>query len=398
MIKISHEWLLTHVPMDRQVLGKWLKAGFLEKHAWFATTEGTPQGGIVSPALANWTLDGLQRLLADHFARTPKQQRMNKVHLVRYADDFLITGTSKELLRDQVQPLVAHFLKERGLELSHEKTRITHVEEGFDFLGQNVRRYRCGKVLTKPSSRSVKTFLSKIQETIDDSGSLTAGELIRRLNQQIKGWTMYHRYAASKRTFTYVDHRIFRMVWRWCRRRHPKKSRKWIKTKYFPRRRASPLGLHRHAAGPERPGLADPVDGRGEGEDHSLREDPQRRQPLRSGVGTVPGSTAGLATGPNAGRSQSDRIPLEGTRGTMSWSAVNPCESQRRTARSTIGSGAAEAVRTRRTTWSCCTPTVIGRSTCKNDGRKRPRPARGVREGLSWMRGNCAPRNAVLNP
>src|SRR3954471_17688895 len=91
--------------------------------AWFATTEGTPQGGIASPALANWTLDGLQRLLTDHCARTPKQQRMNKVHLVRYADDFLITGTSKELLRDQVQPLVAHFLKERGLELSHEKTR-----------------------------------------------------------------------------------------------------------------------------------------------------------------------------------------------------------------------------------------------------------------------------------
>jgi len=238
--QISHEWLLTHVPIDRQVLGKWLEAGFLEEHAWFATTEGTPQGGIASPALANWALDGLQRLLADHFAKTPKQQRMNKVHLVRYADDFLITGTSKELLRDQVRPLVTDFLKERGLELSHEKTRITHVEEGFDFLGQNVRRYRNGKVLTKPSTRSVKAFLSKIRETIDDSGSLTAGELIRRLNQQIKGWTMYHRYAASKRTFTYVDHRIFRMMWRWCRRRHPNKSWRWIRTTYFP-----PDG-HRH--------------------------------------------------------------------------------------------------------------------------------------------------------
>src|SRR5271157_5600105 len=89
------------------------------KHAWFATTEGTPQGGTVSPALANWTLDGLQRLLAEHFANTPQGQGKSKVHLVRYADDFLITGTSKALLRDQVQPLVAHFLKERGLELSH---------------------------------------------------------------------------------------------------------------------------------------------------------------------------------------------------------------------------------------------------------------------------------------
>jgi RNA-directed DNA polymerase len=231
--RISHEWLLRHVPMDRQLLRQWLRAGFLEKHAWFATTEGTPQGGIISPALANWTLDGLQRLLAERFADTPKGQGKPKVHLVRYADDFLITGTSKELLRDQVQPLVAHFLKERGLELSHEKTQITHVEVGFDFLGQNVRRYRCGKVLTKPSSQSVKTFLSKIRETIDNSGRLTAGEMIRRLNQQIKGWTMYHRYAASKRTFTYVDHRIFQMLWRWCRRRHPKKSRTWIKKRYY---------------------------------------------------------------------------------------------------------------------------------------------------------------------
>ena len=93
----------------------------------------------------------MQRLLADHFAKTPKQRRMNQVHLVRYADDFKITGTSKELLRDQVRPLVAHFLKGRGLELSHEKTRITHIEVGFDFLGQNIRRYPNGKVLTKPS-------------------------------------------------------------------------------------------------------------------------------------------------------------------------------------------------------------------------------------------------------
>ena len=238
--RISHEWLLTHVPMDRQLLRRWLRAGFLEKHAWFATTEGTPQGGIISPALANWTLDGLQRLLAERFAETSTGQRKFKVHLGRYADDFLITGTSKELLRDQVQPLVAHFLKERGLELSHEKTQITHIEAGFDFLGQNVRRYRCGKVLTKPSSSNVKTFLTKIRETIDNSGSLTAGEMIQRLNQQIKGWTMYHRYAASKRTFNYVDHRIFQMVWHWCRRRHPKKSWRWIKTTYFP-----PDG-HRH--------------------------------------------------------------------------------------------------------------------------------------------------------
>ena len=315
--RISHDWLLTHIPMDQQLLRQWLKAGFLEKHAWFATTEGTPQGGTVSPALANWTLDGLQRLLAEHFANTPQGQGKSKVHLVRYADDFLITGTSKALLRDQVQPLVAQFLKERGLELSHEKTQITHVEEGFDFLGQNVRRHRCGKVLTKPSSQNVKTFLSKIRETIDNSGSLTAGAMIQRLNQQIKGWTMYHRYAASKRTFTYVDHRIFQMVWRWCRRRHRKKSRKWIKEKYFQQdgqRHWVFTGMLRGQ--------------KGQGWPIQLMEAAKvriiRYVKIRSAVNPydptwepLPGSTDGLATDPNARRSQSDRVLMEGTTGTM---------------------------------------------------------------------------------
>src|SRR3954447_7372260 len=203
--RISHPWLIDNIPMDKEVLGKWLKAGFLEKHVLFATTEGTPQGGIVSPALANRTLDGLQPLLEQRFSNTRRQRVGRKVHLVRYADDFIITGTSRVLLHREVQPLVEHFLRKRGLELSHEKTRITHIEDGFDFLGQTVRRFRNGKVLIKPSKRSVTAFLSKIQETIDGSGGMTAGDLIRRLNQQIKGWAMYHRYAVSKCIFHAVD-------------------------------------------------------------------------------------------------------------------------------------------------------------------------------------------------
>jgi RNA-directed DNA polymerase len=233
--RIGHDWLLRHIPMDKELLRKWLKAGYLEKHVLFATTEGTPQGGIISPVLANRALDGLQQLLADRFMNSPKRARKHKVHLVRYADDFIITGTSQVLLEYEVKPLVEQFLKERSLELSHEKTSITHIEDGFDFLGQTVRRYRCGKVLLKPSRRSVKTFLTRIRETIDKAGSTTAGNLIYRLNQQIKGWTMYHRHASSKRTFTEVDRRIWRMVWHWCRRRHRHKSFKWIKKKYFPR-------------------------------------------------------------------------------------------------------------------------------------------------------------------
>src|SRR5262249_48661211 len=113
--------------------------------------------------------------------------------------------------------------------------RITHIEDGFDFLGQTVRRVDDGTVLTEPSKRSVQTFLSKIQETIDNSSGMTAGDLIRRLNQLHKGWTMYHGYAASKRTFSAVDDRIFWKLMRWCRRRHPNKSRKWIKERYFQR-------------------------------------------------------------------------------------------------------------------------------------------------------------------
>ena len=231
--QISHSWLLEQIPMDKQLLEGWLKAGYLEKGVLFATKEGSPQGGIISPVLANRTLDGLQQLLTNCFMRTEQQQQRNKVHLVRYADDFIITGTSPVLLEYEVKPLVAHFLKERGLELSHEKTRITHIEDGFDFLGQTIRRYRNGKLLIKPSKRSVRTFLTKIQATIRGSGSWTAGRLIERLNQQIRGWCMYHRHVVSKRIFSYVDHRIFRMLYRWCLKRHRNKRWRWIRKKYF---------------------------------------------------------------------------------------------------------------------------------------------------------------------
>lgn len=207
--KMCHGWMLANIPLDKVILRKWLKAGFLEKGVLHATTEGTPQGGIISPALANWVLDGLEAALAARFASTQSQERKHKVHLIRYADDFIITGTSKELLENEVKPFVSQFLKERGLELSHEKTKITHRQDGFDFLGQNVRRYKNGKLLLKPSAKNVKAFLGKIREVIrEQGGSGTAGDLIRSLNRKIKGWAMYHRHACSKRAFAYVDDKI----------------------------------------------------------------------------------------------------------------------------------------------------------------------------------------------
>jgi RNA-directed DNA polymerase len=234
--RISHRWLEDHIPMDRVILKRWLKAGYLEQGAFVATTEGTPQGGIISPALANATLNGLEALLHEHFGATKRQHARNKVHLVRYADDFLITGTSERLLRDEVRPLVAHFLKERGLELSHEKTRISRSEDGFDFLGQHIRRWGT-KVLLQPSAKSVRALLDKVAQLLRGVGGyLSAGQVIARLNPILRGWALYHRHAASTRTYARVDHLVFGQLWRWARRRHPTKSARWVKAKYFTQR------------------------------------------------------------------------------------------------------------------------------------------------------------------
>src|SRR6266446_3720787 len=228
---ISHAWLLTHIPMEKAMLRKWLKAGYMEKQVLHPTEEGTPQGGIVSPVLANMALDGLEKRLRETFPK-PKTGYNAKVNFVRYADDFLITGASKELLEKEVKPLVERFMSERGLELSPEKTVITHIEEGFDFLGQNVRKYN-GKMLIRPSKKNVTAFLDKVRNIIKDNKQATAGRLIVQLIPVIQGWARYHQHIASKKTFKKVDHLIFCMLWRWAKRRHPKKGAKWVKNKYF---------------------------------------------------------------------------------------------------------------------------------------------------------------------
>jgi RNA-directed DNA polymerase len=189
--RISHEWLLANVPMDRKLLRKWLKAGFSEKSVFKATEEGVVQGGPISPALANFALDGLEKKLREKYPKASNRSRRAKVNLVRWADDFIITGSSKELLETEVKPLVEAYLQERGLELSPEKTRITHIETGFDFLGQQVRRYNDGKVIIKPSAKNTKAFLSKSRQVIKGHAQAKAGNLIRLLNPIIRGWANY---------------------------------------------------------------------------------------------------------------------------------------------------------------------------------------------------------------
>src|SRR6266849_1603330 len=230
--KISHEWLLAHTPMEKTILRKWLKAGYIDKYVLHATEEGTPQGGICSPVLANLTLDGLERKLREKFPKSPRGSSKEKVNFVRFADDFIITGKSKEVLEHEVKPLLKQFMRERGLELSVEKTLITHIEDGFDFLGQHLRKYN-GKLLITPSRKSVQAFLEGIRKVVKDHKQATAGNLIAQLNPKIRGWANYHRHVVSKETFAKVDHAIFTMLWQWAKRRHPHKSHTWIKKKYF---------------------------------------------------------------------------------------------------------------------------------------------------------------------
>ncbi len=197
------------------------------------TEAGTPQGGIISPVLANMALDGLDDVLETHFGKkNTKASYKTKVNYVRYADDFIITGISKEILEDKVLPLVKTFMAERGLALSKEKTLITHIDKGFDFLGQNLRKYN-GKMIIKPSKKNVKTFLRNIKEYLHKHKTAPAAAVIAKLNPMIRGWCNYHRWVCASETFKYVDYRIWKMLWRWCSRIHSNRRKRWIKAKYF---------------------------------------------------------------------------------------------------------------------------------------------------------------------
>lgn len=149
--KISHQWILDNIPVDKKVLSRWLNAGYIDKGALYPTIRGTPQGGVISPLIMNMTLDGIETAAKKSVPLcVPGTTKLSGVNVIRYADDFVITSKSKELLITRVIPAVKSFLKQRGLTLSEEKTRIVHIEQGFDFLGQKIRKYN-GKFLIKPT-------------------------------------------------------------------------------------------------------------------------------------------------------------------------------------------------------------------------------------------------------
>jgi RNA-directed DNA polymerase len=232
---LSQEWMLTHIPMDKPILRQWLKAGYLDRHRFYPTEAGTPQGGICSPALLNMALDGLEAHLRSAFPRlvwNGQKQITLKVNMIRFADDLLLTGATQALLAQEVKPVVEAFLRERGLELSPEKTVIRSIEEGVDFLGQTLRKYH-GKLLIKPATKSLKAFVRKVRGIIKAHKSAAAGSLICLLNPLIRGWAQYHRHLISAKVFQSVDHAIFQALWRWAKRRHSNKGVRWVKARYF---------------------------------------------------------------------------------------------------------------------------------------------------------------------
>lgn len=235
---ISHDWLIDHIPMDKSVLKQFLKAGFVFQNELFPTDEGTPQGGVISPILANMALDGMQKVLSDRFHTNRlgkidlRFKNAHKVNLVRYADDFIVTAATKEIA-EEAKEIIRGFLCTRGLELSEEKTLITHVDDGFDMLGWTFRRFK-EKLIVKPSKKSVKALNASLHNTVLERGKAWRQEdLIRVLNRQLRGWANYHQSVCAKDAFSRTDHILYEMLWRWAKRRHPQKNRKWITANYW---------------------------------------------------------------------------------------------------------------------------------------------------------------------
>ena len=232
---INPEWMVSNARMDKAILNKWLKAGVVYKGQLAATVAGTPQGGIISPTLANVALNGLETDLVMHLGAKLGKSRVPKLRIgvVRYADDFVVTCASKDVLEGEVRPWIEAFLAQRGLRLSPAKTRVTHINEGFDFLGWNFRKYR-GVLLIKPSRKNVKAFYGKVREIVKSHKMVTQADLIKLLNPVLRGWAQYHHPVVAKETFSKIDSLLWWRLTSWARRRHPKKSSRWVAEKYWP--------------------------------------------------------------------------------------------------------------------------------------------------------------------
>lgn len=242
---INHEFILEkvkHFPA-RELIKQWLKAGYVEREVFCKVDSGTPQGGVISPLLANIALDGLEEHLSTYTTVREYQykdkkgkikiskRKFPKYSIVRYADDFVITSQTKEDI-EQIVPVIKDWLKQRGLELNEEKTRIVKVEKGFDFLGFNIRTYK-GKCLIKPQKEKVIEKRKEIKKLLKRFVNAEAVTIIKLLNPILRGWGNYYRHSVAKEIFASFDHEIVQLLLLWARRKHGKQKSQWIRRKYF---------------------------------------------------------------------------------------------------------------------------------------------------------------------
>ena len=222
----------------RHLVRQWLKAGVVDKGVFAETTAGTPQGGVVSPLLANIALHGMESAIGVAYRKSGTHQIKSKRALVRYADDFVIFAETREDA-EAAKADIARWLADRGLELSQEKTAIRHLTEGFNFLGLNVRQYpvlntKTGyKLLIKPSKESVADFKHRMKQEWSGLTGHNVHEVLNRLRPLLRGWANYFRTTVSKEVFQDIDNWMWSRKVRWCKRAHPTKSWNWITRTYF---------------------------------------------------------------------------------------------------------------------------------------------------------------------
>jgi RNA-directed DNA polymerase len=234
--KIAHDHILTMLGTfpARGMVAQWLKAGVVEHGRLHRTEEGTPQGGVVSPVLLNIALHGMEKAAGVRYHTTGRAAgwvRAGTPVLIRYADDFIaLCHTRQEAL--EVKARLTGWLAPRGLSFNEDKTRVVTLEEGFDFLGFNVRRYG-DKLLIKPSKAAVRRIRDRLRTELRSLRGANARTVIGRLNPIIRGWANYYRGVVSSRMFSALDDYLWRLTYKWALFTHSNKPRAWIVPSYF---------------------------------------------------------------------------------------------------------------------------------------------------------------------
>jgi RNA-directed DNA polymerase len=232
---IAFSWIEEHIPMNKRILAQWLRSGFRDHGIRYPTTAGVPQGGICSPVISNLVLDGLEQVVCG----PSRFRRRHHLHYVRWADDFIVTANSRQVLEEVILPRIAAFLLERGVRLSAEKTVITPLVQGFDFLGQTVRKHerpnsKSAKLRITPSQASLQALTAKVRTLCKQARGATPEQLIDTLIPVLRGWANYHRHTICGKTFAKLDTFVWQRVYRWAKRRHSDKTGRWITDRYFP--------------------------------------------------------------------------------------------------------------------------------------------------------------------